>query len=71
VTNRGRMDLTLIVNGKVYIIEFKVGEGDALQQIKEKRYFEKYTGKYDKIFLVGINFDEEEKNISKFEWEKF
>ena len=70
VTNRGRMDLTLIVNGKVYIIEFKVGEGNALQQIKEKRYFEKYADKYGELFLVGINFDETEKNISKFEWEK-
>ncbi len=70
VTNKGRMDLTMIVNGKVYILEFKVGSDDALAQIKAKRYHEKYLGKYDEIYLVGINFDEKERNLSKFEWEK-
>jgi len=70
VTNRGRIDLTIKLNDKIYIIEFKVGEGKALQQIKEKKYHEKYLNENKDIYLVGINFDENEKNISKFEWEQ-
>jgi len=70
VTNRGRIDLTIKLNDKIYIIEFKVGNEDALKQIKEKKYHEKYLNENKDIYLVGINFDENEKNISKFEWEQ-
>ncbi len=70
VTNRGRIDLALEFRNKIYIIEVKVGEGSALKQIKEKRYWEKYQTKGKEIILVGIEFNEEEKNITKVEWEK-
>ena len=70
VTSKGRIDLTLIVEDKIYIIEFKVGEGDALKQIKEKKYHEKYLDKHLTIYLIGIEFDEEERNISRLVWEK-
>ena len=68
-TNRGRIDLTLNMEHKVYIIEFKVGNGNALQQIKEKKYYEKYRNLNKEVYLVGINFDEDAKNISGFAWE--
>ena len=68
-TNRGRIDLTLNMEQKIYIIEFKVGSGDALQQIKEKKYFEKYRQQGKDIYLVGINFDKEKRNVSEFTWE--
>ncbi len=71
-TNKGKIDLTVIVENKVYIIEFKVVEdtekGEALQQIKEKKYYEKYTGK--EIYLIGIEFSREKRNIINFEVEK-
>ena len=70
VTNKGRIDLTIKLSDKIYIIEFKVGDDDGLSQIKEKKYHEKYKNKNKDIYLIGINFDEKEKNISKFEWEK-
>ena len=70
-TNRGRIDLTLNMEHKIYIIEFKVGSGDALQQIKEKKYYEKYRPQGKDIYLVGINFDDKERNISSFAWESF
>ena len=70
-TNRGRIDLTLNMEHKIYIIEFKVGSRDALQQIKEKKYYEKYLQQGKDIYLVGINFDEKERNISSFAWESF
>jgi hypothetical protein len=47
-----------------------VGSEDALSQIKAKNYHQKYVNDKKEIYLVGINFDEEEKNVSKFEWEK-
>ena len=78
VTNRGRIDLSIIFDDKVYIIEFKVAQKtdgfSGLTQIKEKKYYEKYLNKSQipnpKIYLVGIVFSEEEKNIIEFEWEK-
>jgi Protein of unknown function (DUF1703). len=44
-------------------------EGVALKQIKDKRYYEKYIGKYKEIYLIGIEFSKEKKNIVSFEWE--
>ena len=71
VTNKGRIDLTVKINNLIYLIEFKVGKEDALQQIKEKNYAQKYLSEDKEIYLVGINFDEDEKNISNFKWEKY
>jgi len=70
ITNYGRIDLTLFVEDKIYIVEFKMGDGEALQQIKDKNYAQKYLNKNKDIYLVGINFDKEKRNISKFEWGK-
>ncbi len=75
ITNKGRIDLTLFIENKIYVIEFKVikSEGEkniALKQIKEKRYYEKYTSQQKEIYLIGIEFSEEEKNIVNFEWER-
>ncbi|WDN87047.1 hypothetical protein BuS5_00015 [Desulfosarcina sp. BuS5] len=41
-----------------------------IEQIKEKKYHEKYIAEDKEIFLIGIDFDEQEKNLSKFETEK-
>jgi len=41
-----------------------------LSQIKEKEYHHKYLNHNKEIYLIGINFDENKKNINKFEWEK-
>ena len=71
VTNRGRIDLTVKIDGKIYIVEFKVGKENALEQIKQKDYASKYMNESKEIYLVGINFDEDERNIAGFEWEKF
>ncbi|MDQ7046608.1 MAG: AAA family ATPase [Sulfurovum sp.] len=70
VTNLGRIDLTVKIDKYIYIIEFKVGKENALAQIKEKNYAQKYLHKGKEIILVGINFDEEVRNISGFEWER-
>ena len=72
VTNKGRIDLTIIMDNVIYIIEFKVdNKQNALQQIKEKKYYEKYLNYNKDIYLVGIDFDTNDKNISNFEWERY
>jgi len=48
----------------------KENKMNALKQIKEKKYYEKYLSQNKQIYLVGIEFDEGIKNISCFEWEK-
>ncbi|OHE15985.1 MAG: hypothetical protein A2525_04460 [Sulfurimonas sp. RIFOXYD12_FULL_36_11] len=71
VTNKGRIDLTIKMEQAIYIIEFKVdGKGNALEQIKQKEYALKYLNDKKDIYLIGIHFDTNEKNISTFEWEK-
>ena len=69
-TSKGRVDMAIILPDKVYVIEFKVNTepGSALKQIKQKGYHEKYLSDMKKVFLVGIGFDAEEKNIVEFEW---
>ena len=72
-TNYGQIDMTVLFNNRVYIIEFKVNEltqaGSALAQIKEKKYYEKYASQ--EIYLIGVEFNKEERNITRFEWEKY
>jgi len=73
-TNKGQIDLSVFNQDSVYIVEFKVVEDkeepSALKQIKEKKYYEKYIGKYQEIYLIGIEFSKKDKNIVGFEWEK-
>ena len=72
ITNLGKMDLSVKLEGKVFIFEFKLSEkatGNALKQIKEKRYWEKYQDFKD-IYLIGIEFSREKRNITGYEWEK-
>ena len=72
ITNLGRMDLSVKLEDKVFIFEFKISEkatGNALKQIKEKRYWEKYQD-IDNNYLIGIEFSREKRNIIGYEWDK-
>ncbi|MGB9814117.1 MAG: AAA family ATPase [Thermovenabulum sp.] len=73
-TNYGKIDMSVIINKKVYIFEFKVLEyipqGSALSQLKQKRYFEKYLAEYEEIYLIGVEFSKDERNIVSFNVEK-
>jgi len=70
VTNKGRIDLTIKMDQAIYILEFKVDGTSALQQIKDKNYAQKYLNDKRDIYLLGIEFDSNEKNINNFEWEQ-
>jgi len=70
--NKGRIDLVIRFEGRVYVIEFKVVEltdaGKALEQIKAKGYAHKFTGQ--EVYLIGVEFSREERNVVGFEWER-
>jgi hypothetical protein len=75
VTNHGQVDMTVFFENRVYVFEFKVIEmteaGSALVQIKERRYYEKYISENDtEIYLIGVEFSRDNKNITHYEWEK-
>ncbi|MCL0063042.1 PD-(D/E)XK nuclease domain-containing protein [Peptococcaceae bacterium] len=75
VTNKGRIDLSVFIDDKTYIIEFKVitsekEKGTALKQVRERKYHEKYLEESKEIYLVGMEFSENERNIVNFEWER-
>ena len=70
VTNRGRIDLTLKFDNAIYIIEFKENGKNALNQIKEKKYYEKYSAENKPVYLIGIEFDKKKRNIANADWEK-
>jgi hypothetical protein len=57
--------------GKRSYKQFKVDakKGGALNQIKSQKYHEKYLKEKKDIYLIGIEFDSSEKNISYFQWE--
>lgn len=74
-TNHGRIDMTVVMENAIYIFEFKVvdivkDDGmNALEQVKRKGYAEKYRMGNLSVYLVGIEFDRSERNITGFQWE--
>ena len=67
-TNKGRIDAVIVSEDSIYIFEFKL-EGtkeEAVTQIKNREYFQKYQNSNKKIVLVGVEFDKEKRNIG--EW---
>ena len=71
-SNLGRVDLTIQIAGNTYIVEFKVVKrkaksNSALQQIIQRGYAAKYTGK---VYQIGIEFSETRRNIVGFAWQQ-
>ena len=68
--SRGRADMALRFNGRVYLFEFKVvergREGTALEQLKQKGYADKYRSLGLPVHLIGVEFSREERNIVAF-----
>ncbi len=50
-------------------IDMKSNPADALEQIRRKKYYENYLTENELLFIVGIEFDEEKRNIFRFETE--
>ena len=67
-TNDGRIDAVMETPDHVYVMEFKRDRSaaEAMAQIKEKKYYEKFLGSGKKITLVGVNFDSEKRTIDEY-----
>ncbi len=69
-TNQGRIDMTLQFNHHIYIFEFKVVEltpqGAAMAQLKTKAYADKYRALQQPIYLIGVEFSKQDRNIVAF-----
>jgi hypothetical protein len=65
-TSLGRADLVVSFPKLIFVIELKYNGSAklALEQIRDKKYYEKYENLSKQITLVGINFDYETKTVS-------
>ena len=69
LTSEGRIDLAVEFKDRVYIMEFKCDQSskEAIEQIKQKKYPEKYLHTGREISIVGINFSSDKKNIDDWQ----
>jgi hypothetical protein len=71
-TNRGRIDLVVEVGDVVWVIEAKIkgSSVDALRQIDDRGYVERYVGRGKKVKKIGIVFDVGDRNVKEWEVEE-
>jgi hypothetical protein len=67
-TNDGRMDAVIKTSTHIYVIEFKLDKtaNEALQQIKDREYLQKFALDQRQKVLIGVDFDSESGQIK--EW---
>jgi hypothetical protein len=70
ITNHGQADMTIIFRNHIYVIEIKVvdnlpeGNNQALQQIIQRNYAEKYRNRESMtVHEVGLVFNKTERNL--------
>ena len=64
-SSRGRADMAVLHGGQVFVFEFKVADGEddrdavaqqAIEQIREKGYADKYRDRNEPVHLIGVAF---------------
>ena len=76
-TSRGRVDLTVRLDGRVYLFEFKVVESApegvptrptaAMAQLRERGYADKYRAAGGPVHLIAVEFSKQTRNVAAFE----
>ena len=73
-SSEGRLDMAVEFNENLYLFEFKVVErtsaGPAIRQLQERDYAAKYRGRGEAIYLIGVEFSRETRNVAAFEMER-
>ena len=73
-SSHGRLDMAVLFNDNVYLFEFKVVEmasaGAAMAQLQERRYADKYRALGQPIYLIGVEFSKDTRNLAAFEVER-
>ncbi len=66
-TARGRADTVVIFDDKIYCFEFKLNRSaqEALEQLKDRGYADKYRDAGKKIILMGVNFSTEKREVDE------
>jgi PD-(D/E)XK nuclease superfamily len=64
-TDKGRIDLTLITKRCIYLFELKFNQSSivALEQIENKKYYERYLDGNKKTVLVGVSFSQGKRGL--------
>ncbi len=67
-TSDGRMDAVVKTDTHIYILEFKIDQSAdiALNQIKNKLYYQKYATEQKTVVGIGINFDTEKRAVGNY-----
>ncbi|MCA1927168.1 MAG: PD-(D/E)XK nuclease domain-containing protein [Calditerrivibrio sp.] len=68
--SKKRIDITVKFPNVIYIMEIKETDEEPLARIKHKKYYNEYTNEGKDIYLVSISFDNTQKNLKDFIWEK-
>ena len=68
-TNRGRIDTVIEVGDRVFLFEFKLDGSaeEALAQIRQHAYYQKYRKPGKTVTLVGVSFDSAKRTISDWQ----
>ena len=73
-SNPGRLDMTVRLNGNLYLFEFKGVELEpdhtAMAQLKKRRPADKYGGSSQPIWRVAVAFSQDARNLASFEAER-
>ena len=72
-TTLGRIDALIETKINVYVFEFKLDKSakEALEQIKDKDYALRFTGRGKPVYLIGANFNSDKRNIDDYIIEEF
>jgi hypothetical protein len=67
-TEAGRIDAVVKTSTRIFVFEFKLHgtAEEALEQIHQRRYHEKYTADGREVLLVGAAFDPETRNLERW-----
>ena len=73
-SSHGRTDMAVLFNDKVYLFEFKVVEqasaGSAMGQLQARGYADKYQALGQPIYLIGVEFSKDERNVTTLDVER-
>ena len=70
-TNKGRIDSVIATPERIFVLEYKIGQSaeEALNQIKERKYFEKFLHQNKEIVLMGLSLGTKERGIIEYKIE--
>jgi hypothetical protein len=71
-THNGRLDSVVDINNTAYIFEFKLDKSaeEAIAQIEEKDYANRYKSAGKKCIGIGVNFKQEQRVVENILWKE-